>query len=257
MTGFCQVKVNEMRKLILRITLPLLLLACFVPAAYAQDDARPEFKMPCREVLKLGLEKFAEVYGDKIQDYSNAGQKAAFEYYVNCKRPANDALAAKSLSAVYRIGMYEARRLQIDDTRDELNKFGAALWNLRYAEAGGGTMWGLIAANAYADREDFMETLIKTLAAGERRSPRAKRVVNTSLARIQRWLSSSKRKPYVENSDPNDVVESKKLYLETMKEAQEALAKLRDILHDLPDLAAERLVARMASETKNALADSP
>ncbi|MDT4954340.1 MAG: hypothetical protein QOJ02_2478 [Acidobacteriota bacterium] len=245
-----------MRKLILRITLPLLLLAFFVPA-YAQDVERPEFKMSCREVLKLGLEKFTQVYGEKMQDYSNAGQKAAFEYYVKCKRPANDEFASKSLSAIYRIGVYEAKRLQIDDTREELNKFGAALWTLRYAEEGGGTMWGVIAANAYADREDFMETFIKTLAASERHLPRSRRLVNASLARIQRWLSSPKRKPYAENSDPNDVVESKKLYLETMKEAQDALAQLRTMLHDLPDVAAERLAARMASETKNALADSP
>jgi hypothetical protein len=245
-----------MRKLILRITLPLLLLA-FVPHAHAQDVQGPDFKMSCQQVVKLGLEKFTEAYEEKVQDYSNAGQKAAFEYYVNCKRPANDELAAKSLSAIYRIGVYEAKRLQIDDTRDELNKFGAALWTLRYAEAGGGTMWGLIEANAYADREDFMETFIKTLAASERNSPRARRLVNASLARIQRWLSSPKRKPYTENRDPNDVVESKKLYVETMKEAQDALAQLRTILHDLPDLAAERLAARMASETKNALSDSP
>ncbi|HEV7377567.1 MAG TPA: hypothetical protein VGN95_22820, partial [Pyrinomonadaceae bacterium] len=146
-----------MRKLILRIALPVLLLA-FVPYAYAQNDERPEFKISCQQVLKLGLEKFTEVYGEKTQDYSTAGQKAAFEYYVNCKRPANDELAAKILSAAYRIGVYEAKRLQIDDTREELNKLGAALWNLRYAEAGGGTMWGLIAAGAYAEREDFMET---------------------------------------------------------------------------------------------------
>lgn len=213
--------------------------------------------MSCQQVLKLGLDKFTEAYGEKTQDYSTAGQKAAYEYYVNCKRPANDELAAKLLSPRYRIGAYEAKRLQIDDTRDELNKFGAALWTLRYAEAGGGTMWGLVAASAYADREDFMEMFIRTLAASERRSPRARQRVSASLARIQRWLSSRNRKPFTENSDPNDVVESKKLYQETMKEAQDALAQLRDLLQDLPDLAAERLAARMASETKNALADSP
>jgi hypothetical protein len=248
---------NEMRKLSLRITLPILLLAFFVPAAYAQDNTMPDFKMSCPQVLKLGLEKFTEAYGKRTDDYSTAGQKAAFEYYVKCKRPANDELAERSLSAIYRIGMYEAKRLQIDDTRDGLNKFGAALWTLRYAEAGGGTMWGLVAANAYADREDFMETFIKALAASERSSPRAKRLVNASLAGIERWLSSPKRKPFTENTDPNDVVERKKLYLETMKEAREALANLRNILHDLPDLPAERLAARMAEETKNALADSP
>ena len=42
-----------------------------------------------------------------------------------------------------------------------------------------------------------------------------------------------------------------------MKQAQDALTQLRSILRDLPDLAAERLAARMAEETKNALADSP
>ena len=42
-----------------------------------------------------------------------------------------------------------------------------------------------------------------------------------------------------------------------MKEAQDALTKLRSILGELPNLAAERLAARMAEETKNALADSP
>jgi hypothetical protein len=245
-----------MRKLILRIALPVLLLA-FVPYAHAQDDARPEFKMSCQQALKLGLEKFTEAYGEKMQDYSTAGQKAAFEYYVNCKRPANDELAAKILSAVYRIGAYEAKRLQIDDTREELNKFGAALWKLRYAEEGGGTMWGLIAANAYADREDFMETLIKALAGHDNKLPRARQRVSASLARIQRWLSARNRKPFAENKDPNDVASDKKLYLETMKEAKDALAQLRNILGDLPDLAAERLAARMASETKNALADSP
>jgi hypothetical protein len=244
-----------MRKLILRIILPVLLLA-FVPYARAQDE-RPEFKMSCQEVLRLGLEKFTEIYGEKTQDYSTAGQKAAFEYYVNCKRPANDALAAKILSAAYRIGAYEAKRQQIDDTREALNKFGAALWTLRYAEEGGGTMWGLVAANAYADREDFMETLIKSLAGPDKKSTLARQRVSASLARIQRWLSARNRKPFTENKDQNDVVSDKKLYQETMKDAKDSLAQLRNILGDLPDLAAERLAARMVSETKNALADSP
>jgi hypothetical protein len=245
-----------MRKLILRIALPVLLLA-FVPYAYAQNDERPEFKISCQQVLKLGLEKFTEVYGEKTQDYSTAGQKAAFEYYVNCKRPANDELAAKILSAAYRIGVYEAKRLQIDDTREELNKLGAALWNLRYAEAGGGTMWGLIAAGAYAEREDFMETFIKSLVAPDKKSPRARRRVSASLAGIERWLSARNRKPFVEYGDANEVTSNKQLYRETMTEARAALAQLRNILRDLPDAAAERLAAQMASETKNALADSP
>jgi hypothetical protein len=148
-------------------------------------------------------------------------------------------------------------RGQIDDVRDGLNRYGAALWTLRYAEEGGGTMWGLIGVGAYAGREDFMETFIKTLAASGRKSPLARRRVAASLARIQRWLTSDKRKPFTENSDPNDVVSDKKLYQDTMKEAQGALTGLRSILNDLPDTAADRLAARMAEEAKDALADSP
>lgn len=236
-----------MRKLILRITLPLLLLIV-APLAYAQDEERPEFKMPCQEVLKLGLDKFIEVYGEKTQDYSSAGQKAAFAYYVDCKRPANDALAA-SLS--------EERRKQVEATREELNKFGGALWNLRYFEAGGGTMWGLIASGAYAERENFMEAFVKTLTMPGKKSPRARRNVKASLARIQRWLSNSDRKAFTEYSEPDEIAERKKLYQETIKETQDALAKLSDILQTLPDAAARHLATQMASEAKNALANSP
>jgi hypothetical protein len=247
-----------MRKLILRIALPVLLALAFAPLAYAQDDERPEFKMSCPQVLRLGLEKFINVYGEKTQDYSTVGQKMAFEYWVNCKRPANDALAAKVLSAAYRLGAYEAKRLQVDETREEFNKFGSALWGLKYLEEGGGTMWGLISVGAYADRENFMETLIRTLALPERRSPRARRSVNASLSKIERWLANrNRRKPYTEGSEPEDVAQRQQSYRETMKETEDALAKLRDILNDLPDAAAERLATKMASETKNALADSP
>ncbi len=247
-----------MRKLILRITLPVLLVLVFAPLAYAQEDERPEFKMSCPQVLKLGLDKFTNAYGKKTNDYSTVGQKQAFEYWVNCKRPANDELAAKLFSAAYRLGAYEAKRLQVDDTREAFNKFGSALWGLKYLEAGGGTMWGLISVGAYAERENFMETLIRALALSERRSPRARRNVNASLAKIQRWLANgNRRKPFTEGSEPEDVAQRQQSYQETMKETQDALAKLRDILRDLPDAAAERLAKKMADETKAALEDSP
>jgi hypothetical protein len=213
--------------------------------------------MPCQQALKLGLTKFMDVYGKKTQDYSTVGQKQAFEYWVNCKRPANDALAAQLLSAAYKLGVYEAKRLQVDDVREEFNKFGTALWGLKYLEEGGGTMWGLISVGAYAERENFMENLIRMLALPDRKSPRARRSVNASLAKIQRWLASAERKPFTEGSEPEDIAQRKQSYQETLKETEDALAKLRDLLRDLPDAAAARLAAEMASEAKNALADSP
>ncbi|HEX8889376.1 MAG TPA: hypothetical protein VF779_09370 [Pyrinomonadaceae bacterium] len=197
------------------------------------------------------------VYGDKTQDYSTAGQKMGFEYYVKCKRPANDELATKLLQPGNSLGSYEALRSQIDDVREELNKYGGSLWTLRYAEEGGGTMWGLISVGAYAGREDFMETFIRTLASPGRRSPLARKRVSANLERIRRWLTSPNRKPWTDTDDPNDVVTNKQLYRDTLRVTNETLAHLQDILKDLPDAAADRLAARMAEETKDALADSP
>jgi hypothetical protein len=226
----------------------LLLLLALGPAARAQDYERPDFEMSCAKAVKLGLGKFMDVYGKQTEDYSTAGQKWGFKYWADCKRPANDALAARILS--------EARRKQVEAAREEFNRFGMAIWELKYLEAGGGTMWGLISVGSYAEREKFMETFIRTLAAPARRSPRARRLVNTSLARIQRWLSASSRKPFTEGSEPEQVSQNKKYYAETLQETQAILAKLRDLLKELPDVAAARLAAKMASETRDALADT-
>lgn len=237
-----------MRKLILLLTLPLLLLA-HAPAAYAQDEERPEFKMPCQEALKLGLDKFIDVYGEKTQDYSTFGQKQAFGYWANCKQQANDAFATKSLT--------EDKRKQVSAAREEFNKFGSALWNLRYLEEGGGTMWGLISVSAYASRENYMESFIKTLSLPDRKSPRARQNVNANLARIQRWLANGDRQPYTDGSEPEDVAQRKQGYQEAIKETQDALAKLRALLDELPDAVASHLAKEMAKETKSALADAP
>jgi hypothetical protein len=244
---------DKMRTRFLRITLPIILLALSAPGVYAQanqqEDERPEFKMPCEQVLRLGLDKFTDVYGERTQDYSNFGMKAAFAYWVDCKRPANDALAAKRLS--------EEKRKQVDAAREELNKLGNALWSLRYFEAGGGTMWSLASVGAYAERENYMETFIKTLAMPERRSPQARRRANASLVAIDRLLSSRARQPFTDGIEPSEVAEQKRLYQETMKETRDSVAQLREIIRALPDAAAAHFAAQMALETRNALEDSP
>lgn len=237
-----------MRKLFLRLTLPLLLLSC-APLARAQDEGRPDFKMPCQQALKLGLDKFIDVYGEKTQDYSTYGQKLAFGYWANCKQVANDALAAERLP--------EDKRQQVKAARDEFNKYGTALWGLRYLEEGGGTMWGLISVGAYASRENFMESFIKTLALPARRSARARQQVNASISRIQRWLAANDRQPYTDGSEPEDIATRKQSYQESIKETRESLARLRDMLSQLPDVAASRLATEMLKETKSALTDAP
>lgn len=234
------------RTLTTRAIYGLLLTLVVFSGALAQEDI--EYKMPCEQVLKLGLDKFMDAYGEKTQDYSTYGQKQAFGYFVNCKRPVNDALAARTLS--------EAQRKQIDDVREAFNKFGSDLWGLKYLEEGGGTMWGLASVGSYAEREIFMETLIKTFAVSSKKSRGARLRANTSLLRIQRLLSSRDRQPFVEGAEPEDITQRKQSYQENMKEVRDGLTKLRSILAALPDPVADRLATQMASETKNALADS-
>jgi hypothetical protein len=243
---------TKMNRLFLRITLPIILLAVLAPGIRAQteqQDERPEFKMPCEQVLKLGLNKFMDEYGKRTQDYSNFGMKAAFSYWVDCKRPANDALAAKRLS--------EERRKQVEAAREELNKLGNALWSLRYFEAGGGTMWSVASVGAYAERESYMESFIKALAMPERRSTRARRVANNHLAKIERLLSNPARQPFTDGVEASEVAEQKKLYQETVKETREAVAQLKGIISAMPDAAAAHFAAQMATEATNALDDSP
>jgi hypothetical protein len=221
------------------MVLPLLLLAC-APCALAQNDEEPEFKMPCQEVLKLGLNKFADVYGEKTKDLSTYGMKQALAYYVDCKRPANDRQARR---------LPEARRQQVDAVRDQLSKLGNAVWDIAYVEAGGGTMYGLASVSAYADREDFMATFISALAASEKPQPAARRRANQSVAKAGRLMARWPRTPKVEvyEGGPSRA-EQLKLYRGFVKDAKDAVAQLQIIIGTLPDVAAERAAKRMADE---------
>jgi hypothetical protein len=227
-----------MRKLILRIMLPLLLLT-FAPHARAQADEAPEFKMPCTQVLKLGLNKFTNAYGEKTQDYSTYGMKQAFAYYVDCKRPENDA-RAKRLS--------EERRRQTDEVREALMKLGNAAWTMRYIAEGGGTMWGLASVGAYAERENYMTTVIAAFAMPEKKQLALRRRAQASVGRAQALLARWSRTPKLEFASPGDVPTQRQAYQESVKEAREASARLQTLIKALPDAAAERTAKRMADE---------
>lgn len=234
------------QRLILKIILPVLLVACAPYAARAQDDDGPKLKMPCTEVLKLGLDSFMDVYGEKTQDYSTLGQKQALSYYVDCKRPVNDAEAE-------RLG--PAKLKQVNAVRDDLAKLGEAVWNMRYIKEGGGTMWGLASVGAYAEREDFMTTLIAALALPEKKDAGARRRANANLAKAQRLLARWSRTPNIEVFGGDSVAVQKKLYQSSVGEAQEAVAALQALIRTLPDMAAECAARRMADELAAALED--
>lgn len=226
-----------MQKLIIRIVLPLLLLAC-VPSVLAQDNQEPAFKMPCSQVLKLGLDKFTDVYGETTKDYSTYGMKQGYAYYVDCKRPANDAKARR---------LREAKRKQVDLVRDELSKIGNAAWEMTYIAAGGGTMYGLMSVAAYGAREEFMATFITALA-NDRRQPAARRRANASLAKSKKMIADWSRIPKIEVYGDESLADKQKIYRDALKELKEAAFRLQAMIPNLPDVAAQRAAAQLVTE---------
>ena len=228
---------RDVRKNLLRVALVFLLLMC-APCVWAQGEREQEFKMPCPEVLKLGLNKFMNVYGDKTGDASTYGMKEAFAYYVDCRRPANDALAKK---------LTEAKRKQADTIRDDLSKIGNNAWDLAYLSAGGGTMYGLLRVGAYADREDFMTKLIGALN-DERKQATARRRANASISKAKRTLAHWAQMPKLEAYGEESLAEKRKRYRDNVKEMQAAVARLNTMIAALPDRAAELAAKRVAEE---------
>lgn len=228
-----------MRKLFRLTLVPLLFLLC-VPVVFAQDDERPAFEMACSDVLKIGLEKFTDVYGEKTKDYSTYGMKQGYAYYVECKRPANDVEAR-------RLGKTKSEL--VDKVRDELSKAGNAAWDMTYITAGGGTMYGLMSVAAYAAREDFMAAFIKAYAK-DLKQPAARRRANASLAKTKKLLAQWSRMPKLEVYGDESVADKQKNYRDAFKEAQNAATRLQAIIRDLPDSAAERAAKQLAAEVE-------
>jgi hypothetical protein len=224
---------------LMKVSLLLLLLWACAPGALAQGDEKPPFKMPCQQVLKLGQNKFMNVYGETTGDYSTYGMKQGFGYYADCKRADNDARASR---------LAGDRRRQVDEVREALQKLGNAGWTMRYIMEGGGTMWSLASVGAYAEREDFMQEIIAAFAKPLTKDGRQRRRALLNVRRAQGLLARHARPPKLEFTTASEKAEQRKLYQETVKEAREAAAELQALINALPDAAAERTAKRMADE---------
>jgi hypothetical protein len=227
-----------MRKRILRIVLAMPLLVS-ISHTHAKDGDEPKFKMPCKQVLRLGLDKFLDAYFKRTGDYSTAGMKEASWYYMECRRANNHARARR---------LAEAKRRQIGAVRDELTNLGNACSSLAETRAGGGTMWGLLAAGASASREDFLETLIMILARPSKSQPSARQKIGASLAKVQKSLAGWAKPPDLEEAAGMSAAERRKQYEAFWNQAKQAAARLQNTLRALPDAAAQRVARRMADE---------
>jgi hypothetical protein len=221
------------------VNLPIVFLSLlFLYTGNIRAQDRPEFKMSCPEVLKLGLNKFVNAYGEKTGDYSTYGQKQAFSYYVDCRRPGNDKLASQ---------LSDARSSQVDIVRSELSKLGNASWSNAYLVAGGGTLYGLASVGAYAEREDFMTAFIKELRL-VRPQRAARRSANVSLARVGRSLAGMSRMPDLAEWDEESRPRHAELYRSNINSIKDAVTVLTRLIRLLPDNAAEQVARQMDSE---------
>jgi hypothetical protein len=222
-------------KIFNKFVLPVLMLMLCGIVSRAQD--LPEFKMPCPDVLKLGLDQFVNAYGEKTQDYSTYGQKQAYSYYVGCKRPANDKRAQQ---------LSESRRKQVDAVREALNEIGNASWSNAYILAGGGTMYSLASVSAYAVREDVIATLITTMTSHNDR--RARGSANAAIRRARRALPDVSKIPVLEYWDETSRPEQIDAYRRNIDKIRKGFTELEAILHLLPDRAADLVAHRMEDE---------
>ena len=229
-----------MYKLSRYIFLPLLILG-FIQSARAQSDD-PQFKMPCPQVLQLGLNKFVNLYGEQTNDYSTYGQKQAFSYYVDCLRPENDKRA---------LVLSDVARKQVDEVRTRLGEVGDASWSNVYITAGGGTMYGLMSVGAFAAREDFMTrfvgALIKAESSQQNRVPAARRRANQAIERARRALPGSGA-PDLDSWGDDMRAEMLTRYRSNVKEIRTAFERLRILVRLLPDRPAELLARQIESE---------
>ena len=227
------------------IFLPLLILG-FVQSARAQNDD-PQFKMPCPQVVKLGLEKFVNLYGEKTNDYSTYGMKQGFSYYVDCLRPENDKRA---------LALSEAARKQVDEVRTRLGEIGDASWSNVYITAGGGTMYGLASVGAYAAREDFMTrfvaALIKAESSPQTRVPAARLRAKRALERARKALPGPGA-PDLDSWGDDMRAEMLTRYRSNVKEIRTAFERLRPVVRLLPDRPAELLARQIESEVNAGL----
>ena len=205
-------------------------------ATFASQD-QPEFKMPCAEVVKLGLDKFMDVYGEKTNDYSTYGMKQGFGYYVGCKRTSNDEGASK---------LPVERRQQVNVIRDTLVAIGSASWGNAYIEAGGGTIYGVASAGAFAVREDLMASVIAAMAMPS--SGRARRHADLALRRARRALPGVTRGVELEHWDEPSRAEQLKRYRDNVNTIRNGFTKLEAMIRLLPDRAADIVAHRLEDE---------
>jgi hypothetical protein len=206
------------------VSISFLLLAFDPLLARAEPTPDPRAGYTCKQILKFETDKWADIYGKKIQDGSEVSQDMAHEAYAECHKLRNDLALGKLPQPV-------ARRIQ--NYRTYFQKFRIAAAMLDMAYAGGGTMYVHAARRNSVVDEELVEKMIRTQQSKGLPSATAIDIkpnssVKTKLAQLRTQLSSrnpastKNRQQLAEYNTQTDAREQYNVMLQNF----EAIAKL-------------------------------
>jgi hypothetical protein len=198
------------------VSISLFILAFDPLLARSEPTTDPRAGYTCKQILKLETDKWADIYGKKIQDGSEVSQDLAHEAYAECHKLRNDLALAKLPQPV-------AQRIQ--NYRIYFQKFRIASAMLDMAYAGGGTMYIHAARRNSTVDEELVEKMIRMQQSIDTKPNSS---VKTKLAQLRTQISSrnpaspKNRQQLVEFNTEKDARAEYRVMLQNF----EAIAKL-------------------------------
>src|SRR5258708_24520999 len=135
----------------------LTLLGASVQTGTKQRETREvnDSGLSCQQILKMGLDRFVEVYEKKHPSGATYVTRKAFGIYTDCKEKENDA----------RIGSIpQQTRDLVTGLKQSLADLEVSALNMERALSGGGTIYADLAAGQAAGRADHCGKLIGMLS---------------------------------------------------------------------------------------------
>jgi molybdenum-dependent DNA-binding transcriptional regulator ModE len=218
------------------------LLFCAVPLAAAADtDALakdPITGLTADRAVKLGFEKFQELYGRQADAVSTAGMCEVSSTYARLRRYVNDRAAGKRT---------KQQRVRIGQARDLCLEITGAYTSIREAASGGGTMYRIFWAYGAVDAENTVGKLILSMEqpkANARGRAEAHRMIQSLIAGIEKL-------PAAFTEYPEDAPRWKEQRGKAIKQLRVALPALQQLCKSVPDNGAFYLARFAGGARKN------
>jgi len=224
----------------------VLVLLCLTPLfAGAKSDALAKDAvtgLTADQAVKLGLQKYTDLYWKKTKDDSTPGICDGFDRFRRLRRYVNDRAVVKRT---------KAQQQAIEEARALCAEIGAAYVSVDEAACGGGTIHQVDYASEMAEVEIYVGKLILAMEKPKTSAP-GRAAATKTLASLIAGLGKLPG-PYTDM--PEYAQQWKELHHEAITKLRTALPKLRHLIATVPDNGASAL-ARFAREASQAVDDS-